>query len=101
MEKQELDIIKFNKEFEENDLLNDKYKEKPPIKQVIPHSQKNNLDYMILKMRLAFDFILNKISNYKNPIDDILADEELTQGTIYLSLFLGVMTMILAGLFKS
>lgn len=98
--KKELDIVNFNKQFEESDIKNNKYQEKEYIIKDKPHPNKNNIDKIILKMRLAFDFLLNKLIKMENPIKEIINNEELLQGTIYFLFFIGSMTLILSGLMK-
>ena len=98
--KKELDIVKFNDEFEQYDISNKKFQEKK-YKTLAKQKYNDNIeiiDKTILKMRLAFDFILNKVEFFENPIPEILQNEELTQGTIVLFIFVGLFTMLLSGL---
>lgn len=97
----ELDIIKFNQEFENKDKEQQKYKEKNYFIQEKSHPKKSSIDKIILKMKVAFDFIINKLQNKENPIDYIFANEELLQGTIYLLFFIGGLTLLLSGLMKN
>lgn len=100
LSQKELDIIKFNKDFEENDKILDKYQEKEYILNKKSTPQKLAVDKLILKMRLAFDFFLNKLENMENPINDLKNNEELLQGTIFLLFFIGGVTLLLSGLMK-
>lgn len=100
--KKELDIIKFNSQFDENDTKQQQFHEKKYNKtsKIKQRNEIHLIDKNILKMRLAFDHIINKIELLQNPIIDITQNEELAQGTIMLSFFIGLMTLILAGLMK-
>ena len=89
--KKELDIINFNKEFEEKDKVN----KKKIIKKTTDY---NEIDTIILLIRKSFYFIIDKIISFSNPINDILKNKELTKGTIYLLFFLGITTMLLSGI---
>ena len=102
LQSQELDIIDFNNKFEEMDIPYYREKEIDPIYEYQNkyNDEKNTIENMILKLRLAFDFILNKLLNRQNPIDEILNDNELLQGTIYLLFFICTLTLLLAGLMK-
>lgn len=98
----ELDLIKFNKEFEEKDkenyFLN---KPRPVIKKVDPNLlDKNKIDYIIMDLRLAFDFILNSFINKKNPVPGIINNKKLSKGTIYLLFFIGGFTLLLSVIMK-
>ena len=101
--KKELDIVKFNNQFEQYDISQQQQQEKKykTTTQQITNPKINTIDKNILKMRKAFDFILQKIEVLENPISDILTQEDLTQGTIMLCLFIGLLTMILAGLMQN
>ncbi|ADO67235.1 hypothetical protein crov202 [Cafeteria roenbergensis virus] len=100
LSQKELDIIKFNKDFEENDKMLNKYQEKDYILNEKHAPQKFAIDKLILKMRLAFDFLLNKLENMESPINDLKNNEELLQGTIFLLFFIGGVTLLLSGLMK-
>ena len=100
MSKRELDIINFNKQFEEQDKKNKQYQEREYLVKDKQHPQKTSIDKLILKMRSAFDFLLDKLEKMENPINDILNDEDLLQGTIYLLFFFGTVTLLLSGLMK-
>lgn len=97
LKNKELDIIKFNQDFEAYDKNLKKYYEKPTIK-TIPH--RNDIDFVILNMRMAFDFLLNKIINLENPFPEISQNNQLMRGAIFLSFFIGALTLILSGLMK-
>lgn len=100
-QKKELNSINFNKEFEDNDKQNNKYQEKQHIIYKQNHPSKNNIDKNILKMRVAFDFLLHSFEKMQNPINNILNNNELLQGTIYLLFFFGTTTLLLSGLLKN
>jgi len=100
LSQKELDIINFNKDFEEKDKLRKQYQERKYIIKDELHQEKNTIDKLILKMRLAFDFIIKKFEKLENPTEDILNNEELIQGTIYLLFFFGTVTLLLSGLMK-
>ena len=101
MSQKELDIINFNKEFEEKDKLEERYQERQYIVKDNPHPEKTSIDQLILKMRVAFDFLIDKLEKMENPINDIINDEDLLQGTIYLLFFFGTVTLLLSGLMKN
>lgn len=101
MSQKELDIINFNKEFEEKDKLEERYQERQYIVKDNPHPEKTSIDKLILKMRVAFDFLIDKLEKMENPINDIINDEDLLQGTIYLLFFFGTVTLLLSGLMKN
>lgn len=96
----EIDLKKFNKEFENKDKDRIKYREKVKFTNY-KHSQFSSLDENIHKMRISFDFITIKISRAENPFPIILDNEDLTLGTIYLLFFLGGLNLILSGLMKN
>ena len=99
----EFDIQQFNKDFDSNDNQLEKYKEKEPqfITQKQYHQDKNYIEDNIRKMKITFDFILLKISNFNNPIPYILENDTLTVGTINLLFFFGALNLILSGLLKN
>ena len=100
--KKELDIVKFNQDFNDNDKQLKQFQENKyqTTTNTISREEINPIEKNILKMRLAFDHIINKIEVLENPIQDITNDDELMQGTIILCLFVGLLTMILSGLMK-
>lgn len=98
-ERKELDLIKFNQNFEEQDKLNEFYE--PRITQTTQYApQKTSIDNIILDMRASFDYLLLKLNKKENPVNDILNNDKLTIGTIYLLFFIGGLTLILSGLMK-
>ena len=62
--------------------------------------KKTSIDNMILDMRASFDYLLLKLNKKENPVNDILNNDKLTIGTIYLLFFIGGLTLILSGLMK-
>lgn len=102
MEKKELDLAKFNKDFEDNDANNNHFIDNSYdiLDEVKPTPEINIIDENLLKMRLAFDFIIKEILDFNNPINDILDKKDLAHGTILLLFFIGGLTLILAGLMK-
>ena len=98
-ERKELDLIKFNQDFEEQDKLNEFYE--PRTTQTIKYApQKTSIDNIILDMRASFDYLVLKLNKKENPVNDILNNDKLTIGTIYLLFFIGGLTLILSGLMK-
>ena len=98
-ERKELDLIKFNQNFEEQDKLNEFYE--PRITQTTQYApQQTSIDNIILDMRASFDYLLLKLNKKENPVNDILNNDKLTIGTIYLLFFMGGLTLILSGLMK-
>lgn len=94
------DLKIFNQEFDKKELENTKFKPNDfEIKQK-HHPKLNDIEKIILAMRLAFEFSLQKILNNQNPLPDILSNSEMTVGLIALSIFIGGMTLLIAGLMK-
>ena len=100
--KKELDIVKFNKEFDYNSKKQFEHHQLNYKTIIKPKKNKdiNSIDKNILKMRLSFDHIIQKIEFLENPITEITESKDLMEGTILLCFFIGLLTMILAGLMK-
>lgn len=98
--KNEIDLAKFNNEFEENDIKNNKYQEKPIIYQEKLSPKLNQIEKIILAMRIVFEIILDKSIKGINPIPEIFDKDELVVGFIALCFFIGGLTLILGGIMK-
>ena len=97
----EIDLVKFNRDFDKIDKSIEIYRpDKESKTQYVNSKSKYNIDETILKMRLAFDIILDKIIKKENPINEILSHNKLMEGTIMLLFFIGGLTLILSGLMK-
>lgn len=98
--KNDLDLVKFNQQFDEKDKEMKKYKIKPDKIQERRSVKFSQLDKIILAMRLVFELLLDRLTKGLNPLPEIFEKDELIIGTIALSFFLGGMTLILGGIMK-
>lgn len=97
----ELDLVKFNRDFEKIDKSLDVFKPSSNIRnktKYVNEETKYDIDETILKMRLAFDILLDRIIKKQNPINEILSNNKLMEGTIILLFFIGGLTLMLSGL---
>lgn len=96
--KNDLDLVKFNQEFEQKDTVNKKYKIKPDKIQERRSPKFSQIDKIILAMRLVFELLLDRLSQGQNPLPEILEKDELIVGLIALCFFIGGITLILGGI---
>jgi hypothetical protein len=96
-----LDLAKFNREFEEKEKERIKFKPIDEPRIDIKKSPKlNQIEKIILAMRLVFEILLDRITKGVNPLPEILDKEELTVGLIALCIFIGALTLLLGGIMK-
>jgi hypothetical protein len=96
-----LDLAKFNREFEEKEKERIKFKPIDEPRIDIKKSPKlNQIEKIILAMRLVFEILLDRITKGVNPLPEILDKEELTVGLIALCIFIGGLTLLLGGIMK-
>jgi len=94
-----LDLAKFNREFEEKEKETIKYQ--PKEDKIITKSPKlNKIEKIILAMRLVFEILLDRITKGVNPLPEILDKDELMVGLIALCIFVGGLTLLLGGIMK-
>jgi len=99
--KNDLNIAKFNQEFEQKNKELAKYNIKPDKNYEKKSPKFSQIDKVILAMRLVFELLLERLTNGQNPLPEILDKDELIMGTIALCFFLGVITLILGGIMKN